>query len=132
MLKSCSYCGRIHDSTYICLSKQQRMKARQKYKKNIGINKFRGTQAWKNKREEVKKRDNYVCQACIRNVERTQRRYETDNLSVHHIVPIEEDYSLRLENDNLITLCDIHHEMAEKGILNREKLREMTEGIPPG
>jgi 5-methylcytosine-specific restriction endonuclease McrA len=108
------------------------MKARQKYKKNIGINKFRGTQAWKNKREEIKKRDNYVCQACIRNAEGAQRRYETDNLSVHHIVPIEEDYSLRLENDNLITLCDIHHEMAEKGILNREKLREMTEGIPPG
>ena len=42
--------------------------------------------------------------------------------SVHHIVPLVEDYEKRLDDDNLITLCSRHHEMAEKGDIDRREL----------
>jgi hypothetical protein len=32
---------------------------------------------------------------------------------VHHAKPIEEDVSKSLDNDYLLTVCDMHHEMAE-------------------
>lgn len=33
---------------------------------------------------------------------------------VHHIVPIEEDYSKRLDYDNLILLCPMHHNLVHE------------------
>ena len=41
---------------------------------------------------------------------------------MHHIVPLVEDYEKRLDDDNLITLCSRHHEMAEKGDIDRREL----------
>ena len=46
-------------------------------------------------------------------------RYTYKELEVHHIVPIEEDYSKRLDETNLITLCRYHHELAEKNTIPR-------------
>uniref|UniRef100_UPI0013DE6288 HNH endonuclease n=1 Tax=Mediterraneibacter glycyrrhizinilyticus TaxID=342942 RepID=UPI0013DE6288 len=51
-----------------------------------------------------------------------ERQFETDNISVHHIVPIAEDWERRLDDENLITLCSKHHEMAERGEIKRKKL----------
>lgn len=51
-------------------------------------------------------------------------------LSVHHIVPIEEDYSLRLDNDNLITLCSLCHSIAETGGIERRYLRSLAVSPP--
>lgn len=133
MLKSCPYCGRIHDSKFICLQKE---KAISKKKKMTDKDKFRGKSAWKRKREEIKERDNFVCQVCVRNLYNPLRIYETDNLQVHHVIPLEKDYNKRLDNDNLITLCERHHEMAEaeeipieviKGIV----LEQENEGTRP-
>lgn len=133
MLKSCSYCGRIHDSKVICPQKE---KALSKRKKMTAKDKFRGTAAWKKKREEIKERDNFICQVCVRNLYSPLRKYETDNLQVHHAVPLEEDYNKRLDNNNLITLCERHHEMAEFGAIPIEVIKgiiweQENEGIPP-
>jgi hypothetical protein len=52
---------------------------------------------------------------------------------VHHIIPIAEDDSKRLDNDFLITLCEFHHEAAEAGKIPRAELIEMAreqEGYP--
>jgi 5-methylcytosine-specific restriction endonuclease McrA len=39
-------------------------------------------------------------------------RLMINNLQVHHIIPISVDDSLKLDNDNLITLCPrCHHEV---------------------
>lgn len=99
--------------------------------------KFRGKSAWKRKREEIKERDNFVCQVCVRNLYNPLRIYETDNLQVHHVIPLEKDYNKRLDNDNLITLCEKHHEMAEAGeipieVIKGIVLEQENEGIPPG
>lgn len=116
MLKSCSYCGKIHPKGYVCAKKPKR-----EYK-ITNIDKFRWSKAWQKKREWIKKRDNYLCQICLRKLHKTLKQYNYDELDVHHIVPINEDWDKRLNDDNLITLCSYHHKMAEQGEISREEL----------
>ncbi|MCR5805692.1 MAG: HNH endonuclease, partial [Oscillospiraceae bacterium] len=54
-------------------------------------------------------------------------RYNRANLEVHHIVPLAEDYSLRLERTNLITLCSAHHHAADAGEIDAAELRMIAE-----
>lgn len=126
MLKSCHYCGRIHDSKHICLQKKEAQKLRQK-KKDTPETKFRYTKQWKDKRESIRVRDRQVCQLCVRGLHNPERIFETEDLSVHHIVPVAEDWDRRLDDYNLITLCPRHHEMAEKGEVKREELSRIAE-----
>lgn len=129
MLRSCSLCGKIHDSKYMCKQKELSIKERQKKFKYTTNDKFRSTQAWQHKREEIKDRDLQLCQICIRNLYMNDnlKQYTYDNLSVHHAVPLEEDYSRRLDNDILITTCDHHHEMMESGEIPRDIVLDIIE-----
>ena len=117
MLKSCQYCGRIHDSKYICRKKTN------KKKQITEADRFRRTSRWQKKREEIKKRDLYLCQICVRDLYNTVTKYNTKDLSVHHNISINEDYNKRLDNDNLLTVCDYHHEMCESGEIPREEVQ---------
>ena len=134
MLKSCKYCGRVHDGKLICHQKEEAIKRRQA-KKDNDIEQFRGSIAWKNKRNEIRERDRQVCQVCIRGLYEPIRKYETENLSVHHIKPLEGYFENRLDNEYLITLCNRHHEMAEAGHISAEELtaiaKEQEENSPP-
>lgn len=120
MLKSCHYCGRIHDSRFDCGKKPVRRK-----KKYSQADYFRRTQAWTDKSIEIKQRDNYLCQICIRKLYNTLQQYNYNHLSVHHAVPIAADWDKRLDNDNLITLCSTHHKMCENGEIPREVVRKI-------
>jgi len=113
MYRSCSVCGRIHPEDKMC---------KRVHKKNTKESKFRNTNAWIKKRNQIKKRDKYLCQLCLKD-----NIYTYDNLQVHHIIPIAKDYNKRLDSDNLITLCRMHHEQAEKGIITKEKIYELLE-----
>ena len=65
----------------------------------------------------------------------TKVRINSINLSVHHAIPLKKDYGLRLENANLITLCGIHHEMAERGEISLNAILDIIkqqENMPPG
>lgn len=117
MLKTCSVCGRIHDFNIICY--------RHKKKPKTKANKFRDTYEWKEKRKRIKERDKHLCQICIDGKYNTLYRYNYKQLEVHHIIPIEEDDSKRLDSDNLITLCSMHHKMAEDNEISREELHEI-------
>ena len=78
---------------------------------------------------EIRERDHYLCQWCLKR----KNKLTHERLSVHHIVPIEEDEALSFEDENLITLCDVDHEEAEKGNIEREVLKEIAKAnIPPG
>lgn len=63
-----------------------------------------------------------MCQICVRKLYGTKRQYNVDNIEVHHIVPIAEDYDKRLDDSNLICLCGRHHEQAEVGEIARVEL----------
>lgn len=117
MLVSCSYCGRIHEKNFDCGRKPQRIRY------NTDAAKFRNTTSWQKKSREIRERDNYLCQCCIREMPGTFRKYEYDSVSVHHNVPVIEDESKRLDNANLITLCPVHHEMAERGEISRDAIQ---------
>ena len=116
MLRSCSACGRIHDSRFVCTAKR---KAKRRQSK---ADRFRNTKEWQDARNEARERDNNLCLVC-----RSLGDITIDGLSVHHIVPLEEDYGLRADLDNLATLCTPHHEEAERGDISRSELRELIE-----
>ena len=78
------------------------------------------------------KRDKYLCRACFAQLPGTLKRLNTSDLSVHHIVPLAVDFEKRLDDDNLITLCHFHHEMAESGEIKAQELILLAQGIPPG
>ena len=80
---------------------------------------------WKEKRKRIKERDKYLCQICIEGKYDTLYRYNYKQLEVHHIIPIEEDSDKKLDSENLITLCSMHHKMAEDNEISREELQEI-------
>lgn len=124
MLKSCKYCGGIHTVGYICSKKPAITSTKKQTKESI----FRSSYDWKQKRKYILKRDNYLCQACLTNLQGTTKHLNFENLSIHHIKSLKDDFNLRLDDDNLITLCPLHHEMAEKNTISADLLRKL---IPP-
>lgn len=138
MLRSCGYCGRIHNPREVCAQKMARQ--RRRYRQYDPLTRteeqrFRSSHAWTHKSLEIRERDNYCCQACIRGLKGTRRRLEYESVSVHHAVPLSEDFSRRLDNDNLITLCAVHHDMAERGEIKKSDIiaiiREQEQKISP-
>lgn len=111
MLKSCSTCGRIHDSSIRC--------KRRFPKRTSQADAFRNTYLWQKVREQAKQRDHHMCISC-----RASGLIVCEGLSVHHIVPLEEDIALAAELANLITLCSSCHELAEAGMISRAQLIE--------
>jgi 5-methylcytosine-specific restriction enzyme A len=122
MLKSCKYCGGIHERSYVCPSKLVNRKQR-----DTAADRFRNTNAWKIKRKHIKERDKHLCQVCIRQLHNTINQYTFDDVQVHHIVPIIEDYNKRLDSGNLISLCRMHHEEAEAREISKELLFKIAE-----
>ncbi len=61
-----------------------------------------------------------MCRICLANGIYSQ------DIQVHHITPLAEDYDKRLDDDNLISLCPLHHEAAEKGDISADMLRTLA------
>jgi 5-methylcytosine-specific restriction enzyme A len=116
MLVSCSYCGGQHQRGQTCQKKPSRKK-----EANY-ITRFRSGRHWKKKREEIKTRDKFLCQNCLKN-----GKYTFEKLEVHHIRPISKAWHKRLENTNLITLCSGCHKMAEYLEINPSDLMKIAE-----
>lgn len=116
---TCSRCG-IVKRGHICPHKTYR-----KRDKDSEAGKFRQTKAWTKKSIEIRQRDRYLCKVCEANLYNTIRQYNSDKLEVHHIIPVNEDYNKRLDNDNLISLCNYHHKLAEDGAIPRDLLQEL-------
>lgn len=126
MLKSCKYCGRIHESAYICPPKKQAEAIRQKHRGDTMARAFRKSTRWTNKSIAIRERDHYMCLCCKAKLVGTVNEINTINLSVHHIVPIEEDFELKLDESNLITVCGKHHEMCEANEISRDEQRRLV------
>lgn len=121
MLRACSRCGRIHERGFVCMPGTS-----YKRERNSQADKFRNTSIWRQKSEYIKARDMHLCRICLTKQYNTVLQYNSRKLSVHHIVPLAEDYSKRLDDDNLITLCSYHHELAEQDRIPRRLLRDLA------
>lgn len=129
MLRSCQYCHKIHDSKFDCGMKPQKSNRRSEQ------DRFRYTSAWQQKRDEIKERDRYLCQICLRNLYDTVRQFNSEQLSVHHANKLNENYEQRLDNNNLLTLCERHHKMADDGTIPKELILSVIQEQqkhPPG
>lgn len=117
MYKSCSKCGQIHPYNHKCYKGESGVR-----RKNTNANKFRVTKEWRYKAEEIKKDSKYLCSICLEH-----NIYNYNRLEVHHIEPIEQNYDRRLDNYNLICLCNEHHRLAEESNIDREYLFKLAE-----
>ena len=119
-LVTCKYCG-VVPRGHQCVHRKSRVKQGDRQS-----DKFRKTKAWTNKSIEIRQRDRYLCQVCLANLYNTMNWLNYKGVEVHHITPINEDYNKRLDNDNLISLCSMHHHMADNGEIPREVLYDLV------
>lgn len=64
---------------------------------------FYHTKAWHDARQETLVRQHYLCQDCLREGKTTVAN------TVHHIIPLRDDWSKRLDQNNLEVICLEHH-----------------------
>lgn len=78
--------------------------------------KFYHTKAWHDARMLTLIHQYYLCQDCLREGKITVAK------TVHHIVPLKDDWSKRLDQDNLEVICLEHHnqEHPEKSSGNKK------------
>lgn len=76
---------------------------------NNQFTEFYHSTEWKKLRQQVLLRDNYMCQICLRNGVVNDKE-----LIVHHITELKEDWSQRLNMDNLETVCVTCHNRIHK------------------
>lgn len=115
MKRSCKYCGRYHDTSFVCPRKPSRVK------EMTEAARFRGRSAWRKKSVEIRTRDKGLCQHC-----KPQGKYKFD-VEVHHIVKLEDDMRLGLVNTNLISLCKACHVMADSDQIEIKVLQEIAQ-----
>ncbi len=127
MKKSCVYCGRVHQEGYDCPRKPKK----RRYDNDTQQEKFRHTRSWRKKVKQIMERDRYLCQACLNNMPGTVRKYNAERLSVHHITSLKADFSRRLDDENLVTLCSHHHKQADSGAILKNDLFRIIK-YPPG
>lgn len=118
MFKSCSRCGKIHNQGYKCTHNKPKYD-NAKYK--TAEDNLRNTAAWKKKSKEIKRASKYLCEVCIDN-----GAYTYDNLAVHHINRLRGAPEKFLDNYNLVSLCKLHHKMADNGELTIEYLEKLA------
>ena len=116
MLVTCSHCG-VVERGHRCPYKTYKKKAY-----DTEADKFRASRRWANKSIEIRQRDRYLCKVCEANLYNTIQRFNFNEVEVHHIEKLNENFDKRLDNDSLITLCRYHHKMADDGKIPKEVL----------
>ncbi len=124
MLRSCPYCGRVHDSRHDCGKRPVKRFRRTETER------IRYTSAMARKSAEIKERSHYLCAVCLDAGVLTY-----DGLETHHIRKLRERPDLALVDGNLICLCGNCHERAERGDISAERLERLAaerDRVPPG
>lgn len=123
MLKSCKYCGRVHDSRYDCGKRPRFARARRSAE-----HEFRSKKIWTDKSLDIRTRDHFCCQLCARDIMRPPALplINVEDVQVHHITPVAEDPDMALDELNLVTVCRYHHELCEQGKISRDELRRIA------
>lgn len=122
-LKTCTYCHKIHDVKMKCTAKKGYYREKNsRYEKDKNYIKFIKSKQWFKKSQEIKLLDSHCCLVC-----KSLGLNSPVYLEVHHIVKYRNDTSLRLDNDNLITLCIAHHKQADSDKIQASELYRLIE-----
>lgn len=117
-LKTCTYCHKIHDVKKKCTAKKGYYREKNaRYEKDKDYIKFIKSKQWHNKSQEIKRLDCYCCLVC-----QSLGLISPTYLEVHHIIKYRNDTSLKLDNNNLITLCVNHHKQADTNKITTNEL----------
>ena len=87
-----------------CIEHQKEMRS---YKADK-YDRFYRTKEWLNKRGYIVDRDMHLCIDCLINKEDP-----VEAKIVHHIEPVKDNWSRRLDSNNLISVCDSCHKKIE-------------------
>ena len=115
MLKKICRCGKVIPySMKVCnecrpkveLERKQNIKYYKQttYERDSKYNKFYKSREWNKVRQLTIVKDHALCKDCL------DRNIITPYNTVHHIVPIKDDWNKRLDVDNLICLCESCHQ----------------------
>lgn len=120
--KRCSRCGKRIETGTICKCLKDRHKEYDKYSRDRRSKQYYNSREWEAVREHVLQLDEgidvyaYMTQGIVIRAD-----------TVHHIVPLKEDWSLRSNEDNLISLNHDTHSMIEQQY--RKNKKEMQEAL---
>lgn len=131
MKKLCPRCNRRLVSISkkyceVCETKtNKRHKEYKRYRSDVREQYFYSTKEWTCKRNKVKYLDNGLCLLCL-----SENRHKAMGV-VHHIVELKEDWNKRLDEDNLISLCESCHQIVHKEYrkINQKELKEKLKKI---
>ncbi len=115
MFRTCTKCGRIHDTKYKC-------QVNNVIKQATDESRLRSTNRWTKKSIEIRTKANYLCEVC-----KDRGILNYDNLEVHHIIKLKDDSERLLDDLNLICLCSEDHKKADSGELSVEYLQNLAE-----
>lgn len=123
MKKFCSKCGiRLINKSEkycdICKAKEvNRHKEYNKYRTDFKEQKFYKSKTWITKRNIIKNKDNGLCLKCLSN----KKIVPMD--SVHHIEELKDNWDKRLDENNLISLCEQCHQITHLEYKTENKLQ---------
>ena len=127
MKKYCSRCNvrlinRNEKYCSICASKEEsRHKEYKKYRTDDKEQRFYKSKEWNVIRAIIKDKDNGLCLRCLTN--KVIRPMNT----VHHIEELKASWSKRLDEDNLISLCEQCHQSIHKEYKTENKVKAQQE-----
>lgn len=124
LYSKCRNCGKlIPYRTKRCEKCQTEWNKQKEEYRNEDIKRFRSSGVWTRKSKQVLKDSNYQCQIC------KDKNIVAVATEVHHIMPLSIDFNKRLDDDNLIALCegchhDIHRLPPPKGVEKISAIRQ--------
>ena len=117
------YCE-VHTITDKAAENRQRHKDYDAHCRNQEAKQFYNSTAWKTLRERVLARDNHID---IYLYVMEKRIVPAD--TVHHIVELSEDYTKRLDIDNLISISEATHSMISKVYKHQAERTQMQKTL---
>lgn len=82
---------------------------------------FYKSKGWKIARKKALARDEYICQDC------KKLEQIVPAVTVHHIIPIKEEWNLRLIIENMVSLCESCHQRRHRKLNEANVKQKITD-----
>jgi 5-methylcytosine-specific restriction endonuclease McrA len=128
LYRRCGSCGKkiLKEAVCECIKDNNKKydKEVRRNKENIKYTSFYQSSAWEKLSKDIKRKYNGICLMCL-----IKYKVITVCDMVHHITPIREDFSKRLEKKELIPLCHRCHNSIDHINYTEDKKAELRDLI---